>query len=58
MKADAWGIVEWIAYSCRRFRVDKLLIEGKASGLSWWRRSVRRLYGEDGWSASRSFSRP
>jgi hypothetical protein len=34
IKADAgigsWGLVEWIAYSCRRFRVDKLLIEAKA----------------------------
>lgn len=49
MKADAWGIVEWIAYSCRRFRVDKLLIEAKASGLTV-AQEMQRLYREDGWS--------
>jgi phage terminase large subunit-like protein len=27
-----WGLVEWVQYECRRFRVDKLLIEAKASG--------------------------
>lgn len=49
MKADAWGIVEWIAYSCRRFRVDKLLIEAKASGITV-AQEMQRLYREDGWS--------
>lgn len=44
-----WGLVEWIAYSCRRFRVDKLLIESKASGLSV-AQEMQRLYREDGWS--------
>jgi predicted phage terminase large subunit-like protein len=29
-----WGLIEWIAYSCKRFRVDDLLIENKASGKS------------------------
>jgi hypothetical protein len=27
-----WGLVEWVTYECRRFRVNKLLIEAKASG--------------------------
>jgi hypothetical protein len=27
-----WGLVEWVEYECRRFRVNKLLIEAKASG--------------------------
>lgn len=31
---ESWGIVEWIAHSCKRFKVDRLLIEAKASGLS------------------------
>ena len=44
-----WGLVEWIAYSCRRFKVDKLLIESKASGLTV-AQEMRRLYKEDGWS--------
>ena len=29
-----WGLVEWLQYTCERFRVDKLLIEAKASGMS------------------------
>jgi predicted phage terminase large subunit-like protein len=44
-----WGLVEWIAYSCRRFRVDKLLIEAKASGITV-AQEMQRLYKEDGWS--------
>lgn len=44
-----WGLVEWIAYSCRRFRVDRLLIEAKASGLTV-AQEMQRLYREDGWS--------
>lgn len=30
----AWGLVEWVADTCTRFHVDRLLIEGKASGIS------------------------
>lgn len=45
----SWGLVEWIAYTCRRFRADKLLIEAKASGLSV-AQEMRRLYLEDNWS--------
>ncbi len=29
-----WGLLEWITYTCQRFKVDKLLIEGAASGIS------------------------
>src|SRR6185369_1099340 len=29
-----WGLVEWVKYSCERFKVDNLLIEAKASGIS------------------------
>lgn len=29
-----WGLVEWVIDSCRRYRVDRLLIEVKASGIS------------------------
>jgi predicted phage terminase large subunit-like protein len=31
---ESWGIVEWMAHSCKRFKVDRLLIESKASGIS------------------------
>lgn len=44
-----WGVVEWIAYSCRRFKADVLLIENKASGKSV-AQAMQRLYAEDGWS--------
>ncbi len=30
----SWGLLEWITYSCQRFKVDKLLIEAAASGIS------------------------
>lgn len=29
-----WGLAEWVAYSCKRFKVDKLIIENKAAGHS------------------------
>ncbi len=29
-----WGLVEWVANTCRKFGVGKLLIENKASGIS------------------------
>ena len=29
-----WGLVEWVADTCTRFNVDRLLIEAKASGIS------------------------
>lgn len=51
-----WGLVEWVAESCR-FRsgngeiigtVDRLLIEAKASGITA-AQEMQRLYGNDGW---------
>ena len=29
-----WGLIEWVEDTCIRFKVDKLLIEAKASGIS------------------------
>lgn len=43
-----WGLVEWVAYSCRKFKVEKLLVENKASGLSVAQELVR-LYSNEGW---------
>lgn len=45
---SSWGLVEWIAYTCRRFGADRLLIENKASGKDV-ANEMRRLYGEDQW---------
>lgn len=45
---DHWGLCEWMAHSCRRFKVHRLIIEGKASGLSV-AQELRRLHGSEGW---------
>jgi len=41
-----WGLVEWVAYDCKRLRVDKLLIEAKASGITV-AQEMRRLYANE-----------
>lgn len=44
----SWGLVEHVAHSCKRFRVHRLLIESKASGLSV-AQEIRRLHAGQGW---------
>jgi len=44
-----WGLVEWVADTCKRFKADKLLIENKASGIST-AQSLRNSHGREGWS--------
>jgi predicted phage terminase large subunit-like protein len=44
-----WGLVEWVAYSCNRFKCDRLLIEAKASGISA-AQSLRNSHGRAGWT--------
>lgn len=43
-----WGLVEWVAYTCKRHKIDRLLIEAKASGLSV-AQEISRLYSLEGW---------
>ena len=43
-----WGLVEWLAYTCQRYRADRLIVEGKASGLSVVQ-ELQRLYGNEPW---------
>lgn len=43
-----WGLVEWLAWTCRRYKADKLIIEGKASGLTAVQ-EIQRLHGTEGW---------
>ena len=31
---EHWGLMEWVVDTCNRFKVDRLLIEAKASGIS------------------------
>jgi predicted phage terminase large subunit-like protein len=43
-----WGLVQWVAHTCRRFKVDRLLIEAKASGITA-AQEMQRLYGTEQW---------
>lgn len=45
----SWGLVEWIMHSCNQFKVDVLLIESKASGLSV-AQEIKRLNKNNSWS--------
>ena len=42
----AWGLVEWIGHTCKRFHVDRLLVEAKASGISVVQELQRLLFQE------------
>jgi predicted phage terminase large subunit-like protein len=44
-----WGLIEWVADTCKRFKADKLLIEAKASGISA-AQSLRNSHGREGWT--------
>lgn len=46
---EDWGLVEWVAYTCRFRHVDKLLIEGKASGITA-AQEIQRLHAFDDWA--------
>lgn len=46
---DEWGLVEWAAWTCRFRRVDKLLIEAKASGITA-AQELQRLHGFEDWA--------
>jgi predicted phage terminase large subunit-like protein len=46
---DNWGLVEWVAWTCRFRRVDKLLIEAKATGITV-AQEIQRLHGFEDWS--------
>jgi len=44
-----WGLVEWVADTCGRFKVDRLLIEAKATGISA-AQSLGNSHPHAGWS--------
>lgn len=44
-----WGLVEWVAHTCRRFNVDILLVEAKANGLDVIH-EMQRLYAGESWT--------
>ena len=44
-----WGLMEWVNDTCNRFKVDRLLIEAKASGISA-AQELRSRFGLQPWS--------
>jgi predicted phage terminase large subunit-like protein len=44
-----WGLVEWVADTCNRFKADRLLIENKASGKPA-AQSLQNSHGRQGWA--------
>lgn len=48
-RKKAWGMLEWTSYECQRFGVDKLLIEGKATGITL-AQEIRKVYSDSKWS--------
>jgi predicted phage terminase large subunit-like protein len=45
-----WGLIEWVADTCTRFNVDRLLIEAKASGISAAQELRNRYVRDRQWS--------
>ena len=46
---EGWGLVEWVMHMCNQFRVDMLLVESKASGLSV-AQEIKRLNRNNSWA--------
>lgn len=44
-----WGLVDWVADTCNELQVDRLLIEGKASGISV-AQEIKRLHAAKTWA--------
>lgn len=44
-----WGLCEWVSYTCDRYKVDRLLIEAKASGISA-AQTLKRRFKNKKWS--------
>lgn len=44
-----WGLIEWTAHTCTYWKVDRLLIEAKASGISA-SQSLQKRYRNRNWS--------
>lgn len=49
MSSQTWGLIEWTRDTCVRFKVDRLLIEAKASGMSA-ARELRSRYGNENYA--------
>lgn len=47
-RMKGWGMLEWTAFECQRFKVDKLLIEDKATGITL-SQEIRKVYRDERW---------
>lgn len=47
-KKDNWGLVDWIADGCKRYKVKRLLIEDKSRGHDV-ANEIRRLHNRENW---------
>jgi predicted phage terminase large subunit-like protein len=47
-KKEDWGLVEWVADTCKRYKVKRLLIEDKTRGRDV-ANELKRLYARDNW---------
>jgi len=45
---EAWGLVEWVADTCKRYKVRRLLIEDKTRGRDV-ANEINRLYARENW---------
>ena len=45
---EEWGLVEWVADTCKRYRVKRLLIEDKTRGRDV-AQEINRLYARENW---------
>lgn len=50
-RKQGWGIVEHIAADCKKFKVDKLIIENKANGITV-EQEMRRLFSREPWTVA------
>lgn len=48
--SPAWGCVEWVIWSCRRWKVHHLLIEAKATGITVAQELSKELNATEAWS--------
>jgi predicted phage terminase large subunit-like protein len=47
-KKESWGLVEWIAYACKTYNADRVIIEAKANGITV-AQELKRLYKSSSW---------
>jgi predicted phage terminase large subunit-like protein len=47
-KQQSWGLIEWVANTCKKYKVQRLLIENKTRGRDV-AQEINRLYARENW---------